>query len=258
MSINQKDRLYEIAVSIVNEHPQGIRHKDLLQKAFPILDQEGFKPNKDSLASWLSALADNRPNDVTKPSRGLFIPAATEIDLDIVPNGQSGTSSSAVIESDYYDALRDFLINELNECIYAESIGAMRGGGRWGNPDVVGINKPKAGHVFRFSWELITAELKTNSSEVSTAFGQASSYNLFSHKVYVAIPKETSQKDLDRLLAQCHLAGMGVLVFTLDTVDPSFEVMLRARASNPDMFYVNQFADLIKSYDPQMFNRLFG
>ncbi|RME11732.1 MAG: hypothetical protein D6804_02620, partial [Aquificota bacterium] len=92
--------------------------------------------------------------------------------------------------------------------------------------------------------ELITAEVKiaTEGSALITAFGQACSYKLFSHKVYVAVPKQAGQETISRLESLCMLFGIGLILFNCEKQeDPQFEIRTRAQRSEPDYYYLNQY-----------------
>ncbi len=54
------------------------------------------------------------------------------------------------------------------------------------------------------------------------------------------------------------LFGVGLVLFELDKDNPQFEIRMRAQRVSPDMFYVNEFADRLKSHDPDTFQKLFG
>lgn len=54
------------------------------------------------------------------------------------------------------------------------------------------------------------------------------------------------------------LFGVGLVLFSLNKDDPKFEIRMRAQRVSPDMFYVNEFADRLKSHDPDKFQKLFG
>jgi hypothetical protein len=129
----------------------------------------------------------------------------------------------------------------MNECTVAAAIGDMRGGGKWGNPDVVGVYRPLAGEVMRFNPEIVTVEIKIEVGEAVTAFGQAVSYRLFSNKTYLFVPEVTAEDDKGRLESFCHLNGVGLVYFGLKKRDPKYVSRLRVQRFDPDMFYVNVF-----------------
>lgn len=72
------------------------------------------------------------------------------------------------------------------------------------------------------------------------------------------MPKTITEEDKDRLESLCMLFGVGLVLFELDKDNPQFEIRMRAQRVSPDMFYVNEFADRLKSHDPDTFQKLFG
>ena len=126
--------------------------------------------------------------------------------------------------------------------------GALRGpkrqrlGGKWWTPDVVGIAKlPKGIRTLGFTPEIIAAEIKTatDGDSVISGFGQACAYQVFSHKTYLVVPKESD--NLDRLVALCDIFGIGLVLFTSNKDKPDFDIRARARANAPNPFYVSRF-----------------
>ena len=81
-----------------------------------------------------------------------------------------------------------------------------------------------------------------------TAFGQACSYKVFSHKSYIVIPRDSSQDDISRLDALCLIFGIGLVLFDSgNRDDPKFEIRVRPLKHEPDMFYVNKCMKAIES-----------
>ncbi len=113
---------------------------------------------------------------------------------------------------------------------------------KWSNPDVIGTYKSTPGDLYRFETQLIAAEIKINSYEGITAFGQAVAYKLFAHRVYIVMPKSTSQKDLSRLSSLCLQQSIGLVIFDeANFDDPDFQHIIRAQKTEPDAFYTNEF-----------------
>jgi hypothetical protein len=95
--------------------------------------------------------------------------------------------------------------------------------------------------------EIVSAEIKTESTQLITAFGQACAYSLFSHKSYLVIPKRSSPDDISRLDALCQGFGIGLVLFDTTSPEiPGFTIRIRPRKSEPDMFYNNNFMRLIE------------
>jgi hypothetical protein len=95
--------------------------------------------------------------------------------------------------------------------------------------------------------EIVAAEIKTDSRCLITAFGQACSYRLFSHRCYLVVPRSASADDLGRLEALCIACGLGLILFNSANVShPEYAIRVRAVRSEPDMFYVNRNLKLVE------------
>ena len=101
--------------------------------------------------------------------------------------------------------------------------------------------------IVKASTEIVSAELKTDTKDLITAFGQACSYKLFSHKSYIVIPKNSPQDDISKLDALCLIFGIGLVLFDNSNVnEPQFEIRVRPLKHDPDMFYVNKNMRLVE------------
>ncbi len=128
---------------------------------------------------------------------------------------------------------------------------------KWGTPDVVGVYKPMAYDLIKFSMEIVSAEIKTDPQQSITAFGQAVAYRLFSAKSYIAMSSAISGEDRSRLESLCMLFGIGLAIFEPDPKNPEFTISVRAQRFVPDMFYVNEFAERLSKHNREVFNHLF-
>jgi hypothetical protein len=54
------------------------------------------------------------------------------------------------------------------------------------------------------------------------------------------------------------LFGVGLVLFDLDVASLNFTIRVRAQRFSLDMFYVNEFADRLRSHDAQVFEKIFG
>jgi hypothetical protein len=104
----------------------------------------------------------------------------------------------------------------------------------------------------------VSAEVKIDPQQPIVAFGQAVAYRLFSHKTYIAMPTTLSEGDQSRLEALFMLFGLGMVVFDLNVKSPNYSIRVRAQRFTPDMFYVNDFADRLRSHDADVFEKLFS
>ena len=120
-------------------------------------------------------------------------------------------------------------------------------GDKWGTPDVFGIQKPRDSDIFKPPIEVLSAEIKTNTSGLITAFGQACSYKLFSHRSYIVVPSASPRSDLERLDSLCLVFGIGLVRFEADSVKrPAYDIRVRAARHEPDAFYVNRCLRIVE------------
>ncbi|MEP6935639.1 MAG: hypothetical protein ABI988_17150 [Nitrospirota bacterium] len=184
---------------------------------------------------------------MTKPARGLY-PHASYREPAIEPAAAPPTPAAEKIrEAQFYEPFADWLVTELEECTKAIAVGGAVFKDKWGTPDVVGIREPKRGDIVKFPTEIVSAEVKIDSAGLITAFGQACSYRLFSHKSYIVVPSQSQEEDIGRLDVLCRTLGLGLILFDADKPDnPVFEIRVRAARHEPDMFYVNKFMKLLE------------
>jgi len=135
----------------------------------------------------------------------------------------------------------------MEECTKAIPLGGNIFKDKWGTPDVIGKRESRRSDIVQGPTEIVSAEIKADTKELITAFGQACSYKLFSHKSYMVIPKDSSQDDTSKADALCLIFGIGLVLFNnRDANDPQFEIRVRALKHDPDMFYVNKYMRLIE------------
>lgn len=251
-----RDQIREFARKIIAENPGGIRYSVLVEK---ISQRSPETPNKTVQGSiWnLDALF---PNEIIKPSRGLFTPITKSGNENIIVERteQVAPTGIRVQESDFYEPFAQWLRNDLDEVTEVASLGGAGLKSKWGTPDVVGVYKPLASNLIKFPIEIVSAEIKIDPQAPVVAFGQAIAYRLFSTKTYIAMPTSLTEEDQSRLESLCILFGVGLVLFNLNKDAPQFSIRVRAQRFSPDMFYVNEFADRLKHHDPDIFEQLFG
>ncbi len=95
--------------------------------------------------------------------------------------------------------------------------------------------------------DVVAAEVKTDTLQLITAFGQACAYKIFSNKVYLVVPNTSSEEDLDRLDSLSQIFGIGLVTFdATKPKTPDFRIMTRAARHEPDLFYTNKYMALIE------------
>jgi hypothetical protein len=208
----------------------------------------------DYIRGVIGDIVKNYPNQVVKPSRGLFISTSAEDRKEKIPRPRLKYK-----EEDFYEPFAAYLKNDLDEVTTSEPLGGSSMKSKWGTPDVIGVYKSLASNLVKFPPEIVSAEIKIDTQSPIVAFGQAIAYRLFSSKCYVVMPKTISNEDSSRLEALCMLFGVGLVLYNeLSPKTPEFAIRVRAQRFSPDMFYVNGFARRLHQYDPGLFEKLFS
>lgn len=238
------EKITNLALEQLKRHPDGIRYAELVRLI--LATDPSLKMNTIHGTVW--DLATRLPDKVYKPSRGLFRLVefrdkdTDQLKADLVPKPSKKTK-----EEDFYVPFADWLVNDLEECTKAISLGGNRFRDKWGTPDVIGKRESRKSDILQAPTEIVSAEIKTDVSQLVTAFGQACAYCLFSHKSYLVIPEESPQDEIARLDSLCQVFGIGLILFDPSTPeDPRFDIRVRPRKQEPDMFYVNKYMRLIE------------
>ena len=233
MAETQREKITKKALEVLESNPDGVRYSDLFRKLADFLPD--VPPNTIHGTIWD---LDKKNEQIIKPERGLFVlkkyaEGVTEKRPDVSNNLHLPKETS------FYQSFADYLVQDLEECTKAISLGGNRFGDRWGTPDVLGVYKFSEVDAVRPPVEIISAEIKTDINQLITAFGQACAYKIFSHKVYLVVSGEA---DTGRIESLCARFGIGLILFNKNDVqDPKWEIRTRAVKNEPDYFYVNEY-----------------
>jgi len=254
----QREKIIKKALEILRNNPDGVRYTDLVK----MIKNELPEIKEKNIYGTVYNLQRRLPYQVEKPERGLFrfifrreVKISDEgrgIDeVDITKKGKRGM----LLEENFYKKFADYLIDNLGECTKAIPLGGSVFEYKWGTPDVIGVYKFQETDPVRPLPEIISAEIKTDINQLITAFGQACSYKLFSHKVYLVIPQSAGDIDKSRLESLCYRFGLGLITFNhTDKENPNFQIRTRAIKSEPDYFYVNEY---LRRLDKKDLEKLF-
>jgi hypothetical protein len=239
----RREEIVSNAIEILKTNPNGVRYSDLVRKIHDKLPE--IPVNTIHGTVW--NLEIRVPKEVYKPARGLFRFAAFA-EVESIKDEQKPTHKvEKMEEEDFYRPFTDWLVNELEECTKAIPLGGNRFRDKWGTPDVIGKREPLRSDIVKAPTEIVSAEIKTDTRDLITAFGQACSYKLFSHKSYIVVPRSSSDDDISKLDALCLIFGIGLVLFdNMNRDDPKFEIRVRPIKHEPDMFYVNKYMKLIE------------
>lgn len=238
-------QIKEEALNILSQYPDGLRFSILhkkIQEANPL-----FKPNTISGCIWNLEVV--YPEKVYKPSKGLFRlttfkeqEAVDQPGIDLPPVLQK------IKEANFYAPFADWLQNEIEDVTRAISLGGNVFKDKWGTPDVLGKKESKRSDVIKGPIEIVSAEIKTDTYQLITAFGQVCAYKLFSHKTYLVIPKQSHDEEISRLDSLCQIFGIGLVTFDVTKPEaPDFRILVRPSKHEPDLFYTNKYMALIEA-----------
>jgi len=239
-----RERIRQRAVELIKARPEGLRYSELFRE----LHDGPPSFNAGTINSTIWNLDVVLPETVWKPSKGLY--RHTEFkdpEASDEPPGRDQAVQPKVREDQFYAPFADWLKNEAEEATHAIPLGGNIFRDRWGTPDVIGKRESKRSDVIKAPTEIVAAEIKADTLQLVTAFGQACAYRLFSHRSYLVVPKQANADEIARLDALCEISGIGLITFDLDEPKaPCFTVLVRPRPHQPDLFYTNRYLALIE------------
>jgi hypothetical protein len=262
MKLNRQ-QIHERALQVLDENPRGIRWSDLLRT----VESNAPETPHNSIHGGIHNLLTTRPSEIVKVARGTYqlakyvdadnaAASANEIETVTTPVNAEAPGHGPLTEQDFYTSFAEWL-KDNDEATEAAPLGGSSLGGKWGTPDVIGVLKPRAQDIFKFEPQIVTAEIKAVPGQPIVAFGQAVAYRLFSHRSYIVIPTSTSSDDMNRLKSLCSIHGVGLVTFVLNKEQPDYAVVVLPANATPDMFYVNNMLERLKSTEPDLLNKLF-
>ena len=238
--IKVTERIKAKAFELLEQHPEGLRYSELKSKIEA--SDNSFNSNTINGCIWnLDAIFTDR---IYKPSKGLFrLLKHKPIDSEIpetMPFVQ--IMVTRVKEDCFYLPFSDWLKNEIEDVTHAIPLGGNIFKDKWGTPDVIGKRESRRSDIIKGPTEIVSAEIKTESVQLVTAFGQACSYKLFSHKVYLVVPKQAQNEEISRLDSLCQIFGIGLVTFDVNLPStPDFRILVRPVRHEPDLFYTNKY-----------------
>jgi len=235
--MNITETVIEKAKDLLQGEPAGLRYAKLHAAIRAALPNVNVNTITGSLNRFRSSLPE------FNPEKGFYrSPNFTDAEPVLAPTSGKIDKQSQIKEDLFYKPFSEWLTNELQEASKSITLGGNRFKDKWGTPDVIGVLRPKPTDIFTFPLEILSAEIKSDSAGLITAFGQACSYKLFSHRSYIVVPAASVESDISRLDSLCMIFGIGLIVFdALNPQNPDFKIRTRAARHEPDMFYVNKY-----------------
>ena len=236
-----KERIEAKAIEILRNNPDGVRYSKLINEIKASLPDA----NVNHIRGTIWNLDVTRPGDIYKAGRGLFRHVSFR-ESQIITQEEFPLHTFQIKETDFYGSFADFLMNDLGECTEAIPLGGRIFEDKWGTPDVIGIERSTLGEIIQRQVVIVSAEIKTDTQGLITAFGQACAYGAFSHKTYIAVPESSDAEDKEKLESLCLIFGIGLILFdSTNPQDPRFDIRVRSAKYEPDMFYVNKYMKLV-------------
>ena len=236
-------RIKAKAFELLEQHPEGLRYSELHAK---IKDSDNsFNENTINGSIWnLDAVF---PDQVYKPSKGLFRLLKHKPPEAEIPDSAPIAPLNRVKEEDFYEPFANWLTNEIEDVTFAISLGRNKFRDKWGTPDVIGKRESKRSDIIKAPTEIVSAEIKTDTLQLVTAFGQACAYKIFCHKVYLVVPRQSHNEEISRLDSLCQIFGIGLVKFNVDDpANPDFQILVRPGRHEPDLYYTNKYMSLIE------------
>jgi hypothetical protein len=238
-------RIEATAFGLLEQHPEGLRFSELVRKIQEV--DPTFKHNTITGRVW--NLDAKFPSRVYKPSKGLF----RLIQFKDAPEGMLSEKqtpvavASSVREEDFYEPFAVWLKNDIEDVTRAISLGRNKFKDKWGTPDVIGLRESQRSDIIKGPTEIVSAEIKTDTAQLVTAFGQVCSYKLFSHKAYLVVPRQSSREEISRIDALCQIFGIGFVTFNAESPSaPDFQILVRPARHEPDLYYTNKYVARIE------------
>jgi hypothetical protein len=245
----QEEKIALEAIEILKSNRDGVRFTELtvqIKAKYPNI-------NSAALGRTVSLLDKRKPKEIYKPARGLFRlvkfreEEVKEEEVKEEEIKEEPESEKPLREEAFYEPFAEWLVNDLEECTKAIPLGKKVFGEKWGTPDVIGL-RHIAGSPITIPTEVVSAEIKTDttSKELLEGFGQACAYRLFSHHVYLVIPKTSGASDIGRLESLCRVLGLGLVLFNNSDIEkPDFTVKVWSVKREPDILYVNEKMEIL-------------
>jgi hypothetical protein len=240
--VTKRETIVSKAKEIIKSNSNGVRYSELVRRTQEELPDIPINTIHGSV--W--DLDAQFPKEIYKPTRGLFRHVSFR-DTEIKEEQKLSPIIEKIREEDFYAPFANYLVKELEDCTNAIRLGGNKFGPKWGTPDVIGIRESSRSDIIKGPTEIVAAEIKVDTRDLITAFGQACAYKLFSHKAYIVIPKSSSEDDISRVEGLCLIFGIGLVLFDNNSIEnPQFEIRTRPLKHEPDMFYVNNNLKLIE------------
>jgi len=245
------EEINDLLIKKLDEYGTGLRWINmysLIKKKYPDMEDE-------NIYKEIKTFIDNNSSNIYKPDKGIYNLMENHrvifksVDPSTYKEDDLNSNKNIIKEDVFYESFSAWLKYDQEECTKAKVLGGKAFGDKWGTPDVIGVLKSMSTDIIKQEIEIISAEIKISIKELITGFGQACSYKLFSHKVYLVIPEQSDPEELARIDSLCYLFGIGLILFDCsDPATPNYQIRNRAQKGTPDIYYINKYINIKKDF----------
>jgi hypothetical protein len=145
------------ARAIIAATAGGIRYSALVEA----ISRQSPETPRNTIHGAVWNLDSTFPNEIAKPSRGLFTAVQSGSEAVVVGKTEEiATTGIKIKEADFYEPFAELLKNDLGDVIEVIELGGAGLKSKWATPDVVGVYKPLAKDHIKFDIEIVSAEVK--------------------------------------------------------------------------------------------------
>lgn len=239
-----KNKVFRLIDEYLLDKPTGACYSEILQFLKEKLPGVSEKTLRGAICNYRKDRQEKKK--VVVPRIGLYI-------LSIYYNQQSLPTERQTKQKNFYEKsefylayeLANYLTNELKECTRTIILRYNEFQDKFGTPDILGIYKsPELNELdlIKLPLEIISAKINIDQNQLINSLGQCCAYKIFSHKVYLCIPKQTENEIILKIQSICSRFGIGLITFDKDNIEnPNFRIIIKATKSEPDYFYVNDY-----------------
>jgi len=197
----QREKIIKKVLEILEGKPNGIRYSEL----FKVLRDNLTEVPENTIHGTIWNL-DKKIKDIAKPKRGVFILTkylSQERQAEILRKKLSSEVAKETVkevkkvitpdEESFYSYFAEYLEGDLGEYTKTIPLGGNKFGDKWGTPDVLGIYKFSETDPIRPPIETVSAEIKIDTNQLITAFGQACSYKFLATRFILLYQKTQSE-----------------------------------------------------------------
>jgi len=156
-------QIRDCAFDLLKEKPEGLRFGQLVTQIHP--KNSAFNVNTINGSIW--DLEVQRPDKVYKPSRGLYrLIEFRDTNTDQLNQELVTKPPQRIREEDFYESFANWLVNDMEECTKAISLGGNLFKDKWGTPDVVGKRESRRSDIIQAPVEIVAAEIKLDMAQL--------------------------------------------------------------------------------------------